>query len=158
MSKAIVAGVLVLFVGAAVVGSAAAAEGIEGLDAAWKKAVLAGDVAALAGLYDKDAVLCLPDVPEARGAEAIRHCYESILSANAVTSVEFSDTHYATSGNLSTGYGNFVMMLAPKAGGEPFRMAGRFTAVARNEGGKWAYVNDHVSLHPEGPAAHDHEH
>ncbi len=63
---------------------AAAEEGAKDVDAAWLKAVKANDVDALVACYWPDAVLWLPDAPEARGEKAIRATYAGLLAANTV--------------------------------------------------------------------------
>ena len=67
---------------AAAAAVAAAEEGAKGVDAAWLKAVKANDVDALVACYWPDAVMWLPDAPEARGEKAIRAAYAGLLGAN----------------------------------------------------------------------------
>ncbi len=137
--------------------SAAATEalsGAQGVDEAWSKAITANDLNALMLCYSKDAVMWLPDAPEARGTEAIRKSYAGLLAANTVTGATFANTHYETSGNLSVGWGDFTLTLSPKSGGSPVSLSGRFSVIARKESGKWAYVVDHASAHPAPPAPH----
>ena len=131
---------------------ARASSGAEVVDAAWSKAVVANDLNAVMECYDKDAVMWLPGAAEARGHEAIRAAYAGLFEANTVTDAAFSDTHYETNGNLSVGWGNFVLSLAPKSGGDPITMSGRFTVIAKRNGKKWVYVADHAST---GPAKND---
>jgi len=102
-------------------------------------------------LYADDAVMWLPDAPEAKGREAIRKSYAGMLAANTVTAATFTNTHYETSGNLSVGWGDFTLVLAPKAGGDAVFISGHFSVIAKKEGGKWVYVVDHASLLPAPP-------
>ena len=81
----------------------AAPAGAQAVDEAWRKAITANDLNALIALYAEDAVMWLPDAPEAKGREAIRKSYADLLAANTVTGVTLSNTHYQTSGNLSVG-------------------------------------------------------
>jgi uncharacterized protein (TIGR02246 family) len=118
------------------------------VDEAWRKAITANDLNAIIALYAEDAVMWLPDAPEAKGREAIRKSYADLLAANTVTGASLADTHYQTSGNLSVGWGNFTLTLSPKAGGDPVTLSGRFSVIAREEGGTWVYVVDHASAHP----------
>ena len=53
----------------------AADEGPAGLDQAWKKAMLAQDVNAIANLYAADAIMFSPDQMMLKGREAIRKDY-----------------------------------------------------------------------------------
>jgi uncharacterized protein (TIGR02246 family) len=130
-----------------------AADGAEALDAAWVKAMKAGDVNGVVACYASDAVLWLPGAPEARGGKAIRDTYTGMLSANTVTEVSLTDTHYENAQNLSLGWGHFTMTLQPKAGGAPTIMGGRYIDVAKKVDGKWSYVADHASVGPPPAAA-----
>ena len=139
----------------AVVSSVASAEapiGARAVDEAWRKAIIANDLNAVVSNYSEDAVMWLPDAPEAKGLEAIRKSYEGLFAANIVTGATFANTHYQTSGNLSVGWGDFTLTLSPKAGGSPVSLSGRFSVIAKKEGRKWVYVVDHASAHPASPA------
>jgi ketosteroid isomerase-like protein len=132
----------------------AADAGAKAVDAAWEKAMLAGDLDALLACYAPDAVMWLPNTPEARGAKAIREAYAGFFSTYRVTGVSLRNTGYETRDSLSTGWGEFELRLTPKAGGEPIIMAGRFTAVAKPLGDRWVYFVDHASSGPPpAPAA-----
>ena len=126
----------------------AAPDGAQAVDEAWRKAIIANDLNAIMAVYAEDAVMWLPDAPEAKGQEAIRKSYADLLAANTVTGATLANTHYQTSGNLSVGWGDFTLTLSPKAEGNPVTLAGRFSVIARKEGGKWVYVVDHASAHP----------
>jgi ketosteroid isomerase-like protein len=115
------------------------------LDESWRAAIMASDLDALVALYGEDAVLWLPDAPEARGREAIRKSYAGMMAANTVTGVTFTNSHYQTTGNLSVGWGDFTLVLSPKAGGTPVSMSGHFSVIAKKVGDKWVYVVDHAS-------------
>jgi ketosteroid isomerase-like protein len=136
--------------------SAAAARGAEGgaaaLDARWVQAMKANNVEGVLACYAADAVLWLPDMPEARGAKAIRDTYTGFLGTMTVKDVALINPHYDDSGDLSTGWGNFTMTLQPNSGGAPVVMKGRFIDVAKRTAGKWGYVADHASSEPA-PAA-----
>jgi len=138
--------------------SAAAAtkgpSGAQAVDEAWRKAITANDLNAVMLCYSKDAVMWLPGAPEAKGTEAIRKSWADFLATNTVTGATFANTHYQTSGNLSVGWGDFTLSLSPKAGGSPVSLSGRFSVIARKEGGKWTYVVDHASASPAPPAPH----
>jgi uncharacterized protein (TIGR02246 family) len=129
-------------------------DGAQAVDEAWRKAITANDLNAIIAVYAEDAVMWLPDAPEANGREAIRKSYADLLAANTVTGATLADTHYQTSGNLSVGWGNFTLTLSPKAGGNPVTLSGRFSVIAKKEGGTWVYVVDHASAHPAPPTPH----
>ncbi len=149
------------FAGSAVLGlaialcaaqGAAAEEGAKSVDAAWLRAVRANDVEALVACYAPDAVLWMPDAPEARGSKAIRETYAGLLGANRVVDATLSNAVYQTSGDLSTAWGNFALTLEPRKGGDRVVLKGRFVSVSKKTGGKWAYVADLASGEPPPPA------
>lgn len=149
-------GILVLVAGLGLAAAASAQEGgAQSVDAAWMKAMKAGDLDAIVACYASDAVMWLPGAPEARGTKAIHDAYAGLLSANTVTDVSITDTHYETWQNLSLGWGHFMMTLQPKAGGAPTIMGGRFLDVAKKIDGKWRYVADHASVEPPPPPPAD---
>lgn len=131
-----------------------ASEGAQAVDEAWRRAITANDLNAVIAVYAEDAVMWLPDAPEAKGREAIRKSYADLLSANTVTGATLANTHYQTSGNLSVGWGNFTLTLSPKAGGNSVTLSGRFSVIARKQGGTWVYAVDHASADPAPPTAH----
>ena len=143
-----------LFASASSAAATKAPSGAQAVDEAWSKAITANDLNAVMLCYSKDAVMWLPNTPEAKGTEAIRKFYADLLAANTVTGATFANTHYQTSGNLSVGWGDFTLNLSPKAGGSPVSLSGRFSVIARKEGGKWAYMVDHASAPPAPPAQH----
>ena len=132
----------------------AAPNGAQAVDEGWRKAITANDLNAIIALYAEDAVMWLPDTPEAKGREDIRKSYAGLLAANTVTGATLSNTHYQTSGNLSVGWGNFTLTLSPKGGGNPVTLSGRFSVIARKAGGKWVYVVDHASAERPAPTPH----
>jgi uncharacterized protein (TIGR02246 family) len=140
-----------LFSFMSLVTATAAPDGAQAVDEAWRKAITANDLNAIIAVYAEDAVMWLPDAPEAKGREAIRKSYTDLLAANTVTGATLADTHYQTSGDLSVGWGNFTLTLSPKAGGNPVTLSGRFSVIARKQGGTWVYVVDHASAHPAPP-------
>ena len=132
---------------------AAAEEGAKDVDAAWLKAVKANDVDAVVACYWPDAVLWLPDAPEARGEKAIRATYAGLLAANSIVDASLADAVYQTSGDLSTAWGHFTLVLKPKAGGDNQVLKGRFLSVSKKSGGKWRYAADLASAEPPPPAS-----
>lgn len=127
-------------------------DGAAQVDAAWIKAMKANDLEAIVACYAKDAVLWMPDAPEARGEAAIRAAYKGLLSTHTVKDASMSDTRYKTVGETSSGWGRFSITLVPKSGGAAVVMNGRFSEVAERRGGRWVYVVDHASLEPAAPS------
>ena len=127
----------------------AAPSGTEAVDLAWKKAIVANDVEAVMECYAPDAIAWLPEMPEARGASAIREAYKRLLADNTVRDVTFSDTHYEIHGDRGIGWGRFSMTLVPKKGdGKPVTLGGRFTELVSKRDGRWVYAVDHASAEP----------
>ena len=123
-------------------------DGAQSVDQAWKKAILAGDVEAILVCYATDAVAWLPGNAPAKGKDAIRQVYNGLLQANTVSDVTFTNTHYHTCGDMSVGWGEYTLKLTPKSGGAASTTTGRYTEVAKKEGGKWVYAVDHASDNP----------
>lgn len=134
------------------VAALAADAGAKATDAAWMKAMKANDIDAVVACYAPDAVLWLPEAPEARGPKAIRDVYAGYFTTYTVSDASLPNATYQDSGDLSATWGNFTLTLQPKKGGDPVVLKGRFLAVAKRIGGTWLYVADHASATPE-PAA-----
>jgi uncharacterized protein (TIGR02246 family) len=128
----------------------AAETGAQAVDSSWLKAMKANDLEAVLKTYAADAVVWLPGIKEARGEKEIRSAFEGLLSANTVKEVVLSDTGYRTMGKVSVGWGRFSLTLAPKAGGSPVVMTGRYTDIVERRGGRWVYIVDHASAEPAG--------
>jgi ketosteroid isomerase-like protein len=127
----------------------AADTGAKLLDDMTVKAFLAGDVDAIVAVYAPDATVYPPGPPSvAKGSVAIRKVMADFLGQFTVREFRTFDTTYETAGDLSVGWGQWVLVAAPKAGGDPVRMEARFTSIAKKLGGKWLYVSDHASLSP----------
>jgi uncharacterized protein (TIGR02246 family) len=152
MKKTIVACVLVCVVftaGAALAADAAPKHGLQTVDSAWVKAMLANDAAACSALYADDAVLVLPGTGAIKGKKAIADAYAGWLKDFKVTEAAVTDNHYRSSGNVSAGWGAFKVTTVPKAGGAPTTEVGTWCAVAaKQKDGSWKYVADHASDDP----------
>jgi uncharacterized protein (TIGR02246 family) len=152
MKARAVCGALVVAAAIGFVSAAAAEEsGTKAVDAAWMKAMKANDIDAVLACYAPDAVMWFPEAPEARGSAAIRNIYAGYFAAYTVSDVTLPNTAYQTSGDLSAGWGDYVMTLMPKKGGDSVVLKGRFTGVSKKIGGKWVYVSDHASPTPPPP-------
>jgi uncharacterized protein (TIGR02246 family) len=128
--------------------------GAKTVDAAWVKAMKANDLDAIVACYASDAVMWFPGAPEARGTAPIRAIYAGYFAEFTVSDAVLSNTTYLTSGDVSGAWGDYVLTLAPKKGGAPEVLKGRFTSVSRKVGGKWAYAADQASATPApAPAA-----
>jgi uncharacterized protein (TIGR02246 family) len=126
--------------------SATAADaGLTDIEKAWTKAALANDVAAISALYAPDAIMYPPDEMEWKGREAIQKGYEGLLRDMKVLEAKLTPAGMETFGDKSIGWGRYTLKLAPKAGGDPVVLEGRYTALAKKIKGKWLYVSDHAS-------------
>lgn len=143
-----------LTAGAALAADAAPKHGLETVDSAWVKAMLANDASACAALYADDAVLVLPGMAALKGKKAIAEAYAGWLKDVKVTDAAVMDTHYRSAGHISAGWGAFKVTTAPKAGGAPTTETGTWCAVAaQQKDGSWKYLADHASDDPAPPAA-----
>ena len=138
---------LVFAAGTAVSADSPKTSGVEALDQALTKAVLAGDAAALAALYADDAVLAMPGAPAARGRKAIAESLAAWLKDTKVTAFTLKGQH-RTAGRLSAGWGSWKMTSAPKAGGAPVTETGTYCGVAVEKDGVWKYVSDNAAADP----------
>ena len=125
------------------------------VDNAWMKAMNANDLDGIAKLYAKDAIGWFPNMPEARGADAIRATYKGLLDANTVKSAKLTEAVYKEAGKQHLSWGKFAITLQPKAGGAEQVMAGRYSEVAEKHGKDCVFVIDHASAEPpkEAPKA-----
>ena len=138
-----------LTAGAALAADAAPKHGLETVDAAWVKAMLANDAAACAALYADDAVFVLPGMGAIKGKKAIADAYAGWLKEVKVTEAAVMDTHYRSAGHVSAGWGAFKVTTVPKAGGAPTTEIGTWCAVAaQQKDGSWKYVADHAADDP----------
>ncbi len=117
MRRVRTAGLLILL---AVAGASRleAADGVEQLNQAFAKAMLAGDLDGVMKLYAADAVLFPPGEKASRGQEEIRYKWNAVLEANKVAEGSFKDAKYLSAPNLSTGWGNVLLRLEPKKPGK----------------------------------------
>jgi uncharacterized protein (TIGR02246 family) len=114
------------------------------LDDAFAMAMRAGDVDAIVALYADDAEIFPPEMMGVKGKDKIREVFAGMHGAVKVDKFEFKDTTYATSGDLSVGWGMAEISVTPK-GGAQMTVTIRFTSVAKKFGDKWLYVSDHAS-------------
>ncbi|HET9793576.1 MAG TPA: nuclear transport factor 2 family protein [Thermoanaerobaculia bacterium] len=127
---------------------AAAPSGASVVEGEWLRAMKANDLEAIVACYAPDAILWAPGRAEARGTNAIREAYRGYLTESVVKDVSLAHVDHRDAAGFSAGWGEFTLTLAPKAGGDPIVMRGRFTEVVEKLGGKWLYVADHASADP----------
>ena len=117
---------------------------------AWRKAMEAGDLAALARMHDAATIAYPPGRTVVTGADAIMKDYAGTFAAYSVK-VVFDDAHWVEVPPLVVSWGRTTLTFHPKPGGPkngaPDIVAHtRFTdAAARTDGG-WRYLVDHASV------------
>ena len=134
--------------------SASSAEsGVRIVDAAWVKAMKAGDISAMVDCYASDAVFWTTGAPQAKGANEIRASYEGYFAAFTVSDASLTEMGHESFGKDTVSWGHFVITVTPKAGGAPVTTSGRYTVIAKQIEGKWVYTLDHASSDPVPPKA-----
>ena len=120
---------------------AAEVAAIHAVDDAWVKAVNAGDVDTVAGLYDEHAVLLPPGAPAAKGQAAIRAFFAKIIPPLAKDGLTFSlDAKAAGGAHGDFGWSSGSYLLKDKTG--HVVDTGKYLSVSRKKDGKWLYVRD----------------
>jgi uncharacterized protein (TIGR02246 family) len=122
---------------------AAARQAIESSSTAWQTAALAGDAAAIAALYDEDAVLMPPNAPRQVGRPAIQAHMAEMMTATPITALTITTdaVDISSTGDLAYSTGAYAITLTPP-GGSPIQDTGKWLAVFENYGGQWLYVAD----------------
>jgi uncharacterized protein (TIGR02246 family) len=111
---------------------------------AWRRAVEAGDGAAIARMNGPDTVAYAVDGAVVRGGEAIAAGYAGMFAKNVAT-VEIRDAAWVRQGPLLNSWGQFTLTLTPRDGGKPMHVDGRFSDLAVWTDGHWQYLMDHAS-------------
>ena len=129
---------------------AAEVAALHAVDDAWVKAVNAGDVDTVAGLYDEHAVLLPPGAPAAKGQAAIRAFFAKIIPPLAKDGLTFSlDAKAAGGAHGDFGWSSGSYLLKDKTG--HVVDTGKYLSVSRKKDGKWLYVRD--TWNSDGPPA-----
>ncbi len=118
------------------------------VDRQWTKAMLANDLEAVMNCYGRGAVLWMPGAPMTKGEAEIRAAYKGFFDEYSVKSVTLHDQNYKSNGALSTGWGQYTMVLSPKKGSADVTMTGRYTEIVQRYKSRWVYVADHASADP----------
>lgn len=113
---------------------------INQLNAQLADAVRSGDPAAVAGFYAEDAVMMPPNMPAARGRDAIRQMWAGILGSGKVY-LKLTTDKVLHAGNLATEVGSFDFTITP-SGGAPQHDVGKYAVTWRNVNGQWRIVVD----------------
>jgi uncharacterized protein (TIGR02246 family) len=122
---------------------------LEAVDQAWAKAYNAGDVDAIANLYDEQAVLLPPGAPAASGRAAIREFFTKDVAGSQAGGVSMSigiEPAGGATGELGWSSGKYVVK--DKAG--QVLDTGKYLSVSVKKDGKWLYLRD--TWNSDGPA------
>ena len=118
----------------------------EALQGAFVKGMEANDADALAACYTDDAISYPAEVMVGVGPDFVRESWKSFFAVYTIKEVGLSDTHMETFGDTAAAWGLFWMLVEPVAGGDAFKMHGRFTDIAKQVDGNWLYIADHASV------------
>lgn len=102
----------------------------------YQAAMLAGDPAAAAGLYQEDAVEMPPGKPPVRGRAAIERYYRELFGGCRFIEFVLVHTELHASGDVAYAAGTSRSTVAPN-GGPPIEDAGKYLVVLKREGGRW---------------------
>ena len=116
---------------------------IESANNEWNQAWLAGDGAALAGLYAEDAILAMPNAPRVGGRDAIAAAFTAVLTDLSPTTSEITLDHLdiAKSGEVAYAVGSYSGV-SSTADGTSSEDIGKYVAVFKNVNGDWLLAVD----------------
>ena len=116
---------------------------IESSNNEWNQAWLAGDGAALAGLYTEDAILAIPNEPRVGGRDAIAAAYTAVFTEVSPTTSDITIDHLdiAKSGEVAYVVGSFSGTMSTPDG-TSFEDTGKYVAVFKNVNGEWLIAVD----------------
>jgi uncharacterized protein (TIGR02246 family) len=114
---------------------------IRDLLAAWAEAMKAQDIARLLTLVTEDIVFLPPNHPPVRGKQAVRVMFESFFPQFASVEQTTTQEEIEISGDLAFIWGSESLVLAPKSGGAPVRLAGHGMSILRRENGAWKFAS-----------------
>jgi ketosteroid isomerase-like protein len=114
----------------------------------WTKAMIAGDIDAVAAGDVPAAVMWGPGGTMVKGRDAIRKGYADYFGAFTIKDARLEDMGHVDAGDAKTTWGTFKIVMVSKADGKPVTERGRFTDVSRKVRGQWLYSVDHASDDP----------
>ena len=113
---------------------AAVRQAIEANDAKFSAAAVQGDSAALAAMYADDAVLMFPNMPAARGREAIGKAFGGMVSAMKVSAVKLETQDVIVAGDYVAETGAFDMTSQAKTkGAKPLHEVGKYLVLWKKQ-------------------------
>ena len=111
---------------------------IEKSGEAYRKAVLAADVAAVSATYCDDAVELPPFRPPVKGRAAIEQYHRETFAAIKVTGFTFENVETAASDNFGYATGTYTRTMTFKTGAS-IEDRGNFVVILKREGGAWKH-------------------
>jgi uncharacterized protein (TIGR02246 family) len=109
---------------------------IHARSAEWEAALNAGDIEAVAALYESDARLLPPNEEMQSGADAVRALFGSMIDAGLTGKLNSVETRVA--GDIAYNLGNYTLMA-----GDTVVDTGKYMETwHRGEDGQWRYSND----------------
>jgi len=114
---------------------------LQAADKTWEKAYAAGNVDAVASLYDEQAVLLPPGAPAVKGRAAIKAFFVKDTAESQKAGVAFilgPNPAGGVSGDMGWQSGSYAV----KDKGGKVVEAGKYLSVSRKKDGKWLYVRD----------------
>ena len=112
--------------------------------AAWRAAMEAGDLPALARMHGLDTAAFPPGQTEVKGAADIVAGYADLFAHDRVE-VTFDEAHWIEAPPLVVSWGLTTLTLHPMSGGPAVVSHTRFTDAAVKIDGGWRYGVDHAS-------------
>lgn len=112
------------------------ADSLQRVAEAYAAAMLAGDAAAAATLYQDDAMEMPPGKPPVRGRAAIETYYRELFSGCRFTEFNLKNERAQASGEVGYVVGVSRVSLTP-AGGPPVHESGKYVVVLKRSRGSW---------------------
>jgi len=114
---------------------------LQAVDRTWEKSYNAGDVDAVANLYDENAVLLPPGAPAVHGRPAIKAFFAKDTAESHKAGISFSlDAKPAGGVSGDMGWQSGTYAVKDKAG--KVVETGKYLSISTKKQGKWLYVRD----------------
>lgn len=122
------------------------------LRSAWETAMVRGDAAAAAAVFDADAVQLRPGRPTNRGPAAIAANYREDFTHARVEAVRMTAARTEVNGNAALEHGTFQIRWVDRSdAGKSADLHGRYLLAARRVGGTWKLTMEMHTLEDEVP-------
>ncbi len=130
----------------------------EAINAVWREyeaSILAGDPDRWIELWEEDGVQLPPGNLPVAGKEAIYDRISNDLASTAYSEFVITNEDVEVNGDLAFARGNYVLTFAPKSGGEPMDLDGKYMTIFHQQpDGSWKIYRDIFNSNvPPAPAA-----